>query len=90
MEAGKWEVLGEKRFDEASTVEKLIHGNEENLKHRVFDYGSVEEQGANNFFGSGKSELYDKDILGLDTGTKEQYRANKVESVKKMLGLVKK
>ena len=88
-EAKGWELIGEKRFDEASTVEKMIHGNKTFLEDRVYDYGSVEEQGAENIFGSGKSELYTRDILGIDTGTSEQYRANKVESVKKMLGLVK-
>jgi len=88
IKATGYEILGEKRFDEASAVEKQIHGNKEFLKSRVYDYGAVEEQGAEDYWGSGKSELYSKDILGLDTGTSADYAANKVASVRKMLGLI--
>lgn len=84
-----WDLIGEKRFNAATTVEKKIHGNEEFLKSRVFDYGTSsedlsEQDKAFNFFGSGKSELYNKDILGLDTGTQEQYDANKRASYEKL------
>lgn len=83
-----WELIGEKRFHEASAVEKRIHGNKAFLEDRVFDYGTTGKDGADNFFGAGKSELYNRDILGLDTGTSEQYEANMDQSIRKMVGLI--
>ena len=93
----EWQLIGEKRFNEASTLERKIHGNEEFLKYRAFDYGrsvddkyKAQEQGlAFNDFGAGKSELYTKDILGADTGTKEEYKANQLKSKEAMINAMR-
>ncbi len=51
IEAQGFEVIGEKRFHEASAVEKQIHGNKEFLESRVYDYGTTEEGGATDYWG---------------------------------------
>lgn len=88
-----FEIVAEKRFDAASTVEKEIHGSQAARDARLFDYGrySSDEALANkrgvaySSFGAGTSELYDRDILGLDVGTAEGYAANMRASKAKML-----
>jgi hypothetical protein len=82
-----WDLIAEKRFDSASTVEKEIHGSQAARDARAFDYGTysynanVDKDKAYSDFGAGTSELYTEDILGLDTGTQEQYDMNKAKSI---------
>jgi hypothetical protein len=86
LDPNEWELLAEKRFDGASTLEKQIHGNKEALANRAFDYGrfnykDVNKEEANaqgraySDFGAGTSELYTKDILGVLPNTTAESRA---------------
>lgn len=90
-----WQLIAEKRFNAASTFEKETHGSQAARDARSFDYGTydygdsgfadAEKEGRSySTFGAGTSELYDKDILGLDTGTEEEYAQNKASSIGKM------
>jgi hypothetical protein len=79
-----WELIGEKKFAGALDWENKWHALDENLDHRVMSSDKVmtpdglksrdEASGIN--FGAGKTELYDQDLLGLDTGTSEDYARN--------------
>ena len=91
LDSGEWDLIAEKRFNAASTVEKQIHGSQAARDARAFDYGTydygdsgVDQAQQNNRaysdFGAGTSELYDSDILGLDTGNANQYAQNKAVS----------
>lgn len=83
-----WELIGEKRFSGSNLIENQIHGNKEFLKSRAFDYGrysddkrEAERKGlAYDDFGPGRTELYTKDILGIDNNDEAQYAKNKALS----------
>jgi len=79
-----YEIVSEKRFAGAENWENLWHSLDENLNHRVVDYGIVltpdgrmnRDKASRINYGTGYTELYDSDLLGLDTGSKEDYAKN--------------
>ena len=70
-----WQLIDEKRVHGAEALENMIHGNSTALKAREYDYNVQADD-----FGSGKTELYNRDILGLDVKTEEEYAKNKAQS----------
>lgn len=85
-----FEIVEEKRFTGAEDWENTFHALQSSLDSRVLDSGYVEDvngkftsrdkaSGIN--FGSGSTELYNRDLLGTDFGKTEQdYAQNKATS----------
>jgi len=85
-----FEIVDEKKFVGAEDWENKWHAVQSNLDERVLDHGMVYDSEGNYVnrdkasginFGSGKSELYNKDLLGVDVGkTQEDYDRNRLKS----------
>jgi len=81
-----YEIIAEKKFAGALDWENKWHALQENLDDRVLTVTSDEvltpdgllprDKASKINFGSGKTELYYNDPLGLDTGSKEDYAKN--------------
>ena len=79
-----FDIIGEKRFAGALDWENKFHALDSNLAERTLGSTDVmtpegrmsrdEASGIN--FGGGKTELYNTDVMGLDTGSQEQYDEN--------------
>jgi len=81
-----FEIVDEKRFAGAEKWENTLHALQESLKNRALDYGMVKDangrwtttdkaSGVN--FGSGYTELYNKNLLGIPDPTDEEFARNK-------------
>ena len=81
--AQNWDVKKNVQTKNASYIEKLTHGNANNLNRRVFDYASDQGKTSNNPLGEARTEIYGSDALFGRAGTKtKQTEVQKVAAVK--------
>lgn len=79
-----FEIVDEKRFIGAEKWEQTLHGLEAALDERALDYGGADgtstDKASGVNFGAGYTELYKKNLLGIEDPTEREFAENKMFS----------